>query len=88
MGSIHKMEGESINITEADIVKVIFQGGVCSVVKSLADLRGVVTTGVAPSGKNYQNPVRNSGVRKLTDCEERERTRRQRHGQSERWEHQ
>ena len=62
MGSIHKMERESINITEGDIVKIIFQGGVSSVVKSLADLRGVVTTGVQPTGENQnQNPLRNSG---------------------------
>ena len=52
MSSIHKMEGESINITEGDIVKIIFQGGVSSVVKSLADLRGVVTTGIQPTGAN------------------------------------
>ena len=60
MGSIHKMKGESINIMEGDIVKIIFQGGVCSVVKSLTDLRGVVTTGVQPTGENDQNQPRNS----------------------------
>ena len=87
MSSIYKVEGESIHIMESDIVKVIFQRCVSSAVKSLAESRGVVTTGIQPAGKNYQT-LRSEKPRELTDCEERERTRRQRHGQSERSAHQ
>ena len=85
MGSIYKMERKSINILEGDIVKIILQCCVGSAVKSLAKLRGIVTTGVQPTGEKYQNLTQK--LRELTDREERERTRRQRRGQSERWAH-
>ena len=85
MGSIYKMERKSINILEGDIVKIILQRCVGSAVKSLAKLRGIVTTGVQPTGEKYQNLTQK--LRELTDREERERTRRQRRGQSERWAH-
>ena len=53
MGSIYKMEGKSINIPEGDIVKIILQRCVGSAVKSLAELGGVVTTGVQPTGEQF-----------------------------------
>ena len=53
MGSIYKMEGESVNIMEGHIVKIIFQICVSSVVKPWAELRGIVTTGVQPTERNY-----------------------------------
>ena len=53
MGSIYKMEGESVNIMEGHIVKIIFQICVSSVVKPRAELRGIVTTGVQPTERNY-----------------------------------
>ena len=54
MGSIYKMEGKSINIPEGDIVKIILQRCVGSAVKSLAELGGVVTTGVQPTGEQLK----------------------------------
>ena len=85
MGSIYKMEGKPINIPEGDIVKIILQRCVRSAVKSLAELRGIVTTGIPPTGEKYKYFAQK--LRELTDCEERGRTRRQRRGQSERWAH-
>ena len=62
MGSINKMEGESVNIMEGHIVKIIFQICVSSVVKPWAELRGIVTTGVQPAGKIIKlSDLRNSG---------------------------
>ena len=52
MSPIYKVEGESIHIMEGDIVKVIFQRCVSSAVKSLAESRGIVATGIQPSGEN------------------------------------
>ena len=54
MGSIYKMEGKSINIPEGDIVKIILQRCVGSAVKSLAELGGVVTTGVQPTRDKFE----------------------------------
>ena len=87
MGPIYEMEGESINIMEGDIVEIIFQRCVSSAVKSLAESRGIVATSVQPAGENYQT-LSSEKLRELTDYEERERTRRPRHGQSERSAHQ
>ena len=53
MGLIYKVEGKSINILEGDIVKIILQLGVSSVVESLTEFGGIVTTGVQPAEKNY-----------------------------------
>ena len=53
MSSIYKVEGKSINILEGDIVKIFLQFCVSSVVKSLTELGGIVTTGVQPSERNY-----------------------------------
>ena len=61
MGSIYKMEGKPINIPESNIVKIILQRCVGSAVKSLAELGGIVTTGVQPTGRKSSEKLRNSG---------------------------
>ena len=62
MSPIYKVEGESIHIMEGDIVKVILQRCVGSAVKSMAESRGIVTTGVQPAGKIIKiSDLRNSG---------------------------
>ena len=53
MGLIYKVEGKTINILEGDIVKIILQLGVSSVVESLTKFGGIVTTGVQPAEKNF-----------------------------------